>query len=92
MLIFITRLARLCLRSLHHRYVAWSKPNTTSLLLGTLTDLTRSKPELVAEHAFLRKPPIILQRQVKPLGLEAPRALWGHHRGSGTRAADCLIG
>jgi hypothetical protein len=40
-LIFITRLARLCLRPLHHRYVAWSKPNTTSLLLGTLTDLGR---------------------------------------------------
>jgi putative transposase len=64
-LIFITRLARLCLRSLHHRYVAWSKPNTTSLLLGTLTDLARSKPELVAENAFLRKPLIILRRQVK---------------------------
>jgi putative transposase len=64
-LIFITRLARLCLRPLHHRYVAWSKPNTTSLLLGTLTDLARSKSELVAENAFLRKPLIILRRQVK---------------------------
>ena len=64
-LIFITRLARLCLRPLHHRYVAWSKPNTTSLLLGTLTDLARRKSELVAENAFLRQQLIILRRQVK---------------------------
>jgi transposase InsO family protein len=64
-LIFITRLAHFCLRSLHHRYVAWSKPNTTSLLLGTLTDLARRKSELVAENAFLRQQLIILRRQVK---------------------------
>ena len=64
-LIFITRLARLCLRPLHHRYVAWSKPNTTSLLLGALTDLARRKSELVAENAFLRQQLIILRRQVK---------------------------
>ena len=64
-LTFITRLARLCLRPLHHRFVAWSKPNTTSLLLGTLTDLGRSKSELVAENALLRQQLIILRRQVK---------------------------
>ena len=64
-LIFITRLARLCLRPLHHCYVAWSKPNTTSLLLGTLTDLARRKSELVAENAFLRQQLLILRRQVK---------------------------
>src|SRR5438270_9892267 len=33
--------------------------------LGTLTDLARSKSELVAENALLRKPLIILRRQVK---------------------------
>src|SRR5215471_10468786 len=58
-------LIRLCLQSLHHRYVAWTKPDTTSLMLGTLTDLARSKSELVAENALLRKPLIILRRQVK---------------------------
>ena len=61
----IKRLIGLCLQSLHHRFVAWTKPDTTSLLLGTLTDLARSKSELVAENAFLRKPLIILRRQVK---------------------------
>jgi putative transposase len=64
-LTFITRLTELCLQSLHHRYVAWTKPETTSLLLGTLTDLARSKSELVAENALLRHQVIILRRQVK---------------------------
>jgi len=64
-LTFVTCLTRLCLRSLHHRYVTWTKPDTTSLLLGTLTDLARSKSELVAENALLRQQLIILRRQVK---------------------------
>jgi hypothetical protein len=34
-------------------------------MLGMLTDLARSKSELVAENALLRKPLIILSRQVK---------------------------
>ena len=64
-LTFITWLSGLCLQSLHHRFVAWIKPDTASLLLGTLTDLTRSKSELVAENALLRQQLIILHRQVK---------------------------
>jgi putative transposase len=56
---------RLCLQSLHHRFVAWTTPDTTSLLLLTLTDLTSSKSELVAENALLRQQLIILRRQVK---------------------------
>ena len=63
-LTFITRLTRFCLQSLHHRYVTWTTPGPTSLLLGTLTDLSRSKSELVAENALLRVPLIILRRQV----------------------------
>src|SRR6266700_1837537 len=35
-------------------FVDWTKPSTPSLVLGTLTDLTRSKSELVAENALLR--------------------------------------
>jgi len=54
-----------CLQWLHYHFVAWTKPNTTSLLLGTLTDLARNKSELVAENAFLRQQLIILCRQVK---------------------------
>src|SRR2546421_9051433 len=64
-LTFITRLISFCLQSLHHRFVDWTKPDTTSLLLGTLTDLARSKSELVAENALLRQQLIIIRRQVK---------------------------
>ena len=62
---FVTKLTRLCHESLHHRFIVWTTPDTTSLLLGTLTDLARSKSELVAENAFLRQQLIILRRQVK---------------------------
>src|SRR5215467_6207141 len=64
-LTFITRLISFCLQSLHDRLVDWTKPSNTALILGTLTDLSRSKSELVAENALLRKPLIILRRHMK---------------------------
>jgi len=64
-LTFITKLTHYCLQSLHHRYVNWTTPGPTSLLLGTLTDLSRSKSELIAENALLRQQLIVLRRQVK---------------------------
>ncbi len=65
MLTFVACLTHCFVRSLLHRFVAWTKPNTTSLMLGMLTDLSRSKSELVAENALLRQQLIILRRQVK---------------------------
>jgi hypothetical protein len=63
---FIKRLTNLCFQSLRHRFRTWTKPDTaTSLMVGTLTDLLRSKSELVAENALLRKPLIILRRHIK---------------------------
>jgi putative transposase len=64
-LAFMKRLTGLCLQSLHQRFVACTTPGTSSLLLGTLTDLARNKSELMAENAFLRQQLIILRRQVK---------------------------
>ena len=64
-LTFITWLIGLCLQSFHQRFVAWTKPDTTSLIAGMLIDQARNKSELVAEHAFFRKPLITLRRQVK---------------------------
>jgi hypothetical protein len=52
-LTFITWLTGYCLRSLNDLFVAWTTPETTLLQLGTLTDLSRSKSELVAENARL---------------------------------------
>ncbi len=65
MLTIIKRLTGLCLQSLHHCFIAWTKPGTPSLMLGVPTDLARSKSELVAENALLRQQLIILRRQVK---------------------------
>jgi hypothetical protein len=64
-LTFITRLISFCLQSLHHRFVDWTKPSNTALILGTLTDFSRSKSELVAENALLRQQLIILRRHMK---------------------------
>jgi hypothetical protein len=54
-LTFMKRLTGGCLQSLHQRFVAWTTPDTPSLLLLTLTDLSRSKSQLVAENALLRQ-------------------------------------
>jgi putative transposase len=61
----ILRLKGYCLDVLHPRFVRWTKPLTSSLLLGTLADLSRSKSQLIAENALLRQQLIILSRQVK---------------------------
>jgi hypothetical protein len=53
------------MRVLRTRFVHWTTPLTSSLPLGTLTDLARSKAELMAENALLRQQLIMLKRQVK---------------------------
>jgi putative transposase len=54
-----------CLDALSSRFARWTKPLGTSLPLATLTDLGKSKSELIAENALLRQQLIILRRQVK---------------------------
>ena len=64
----VTHLWRLkngCLDALSSCFTRWTKPPRTSLPLSTLTDLGRSKSELMAENALLRQQLIILKRQVK---------------------------
>jgi len=64
----VTSLRRLldgCLHALSSRLTQWTKPLVTSLPLSTLTDLGRSKSELVAENALLQHQLTILRRQVK---------------------------
>ena len=72
----IKRLTGMCLQLLQQRFRDWTKPPLTSLLLGTVTDLARSKSELVAENALLRQQLIILRRQVnRPACTKADRML-----------------
>jgi hypothetical protein len=57
---------RVCFRfhALQKRFLCWVKPPTTSLVLGTLTDLVQGKSELIAENALVRQQLIILKRPV----------------------------
>jgi hypothetical protein len=61
----LKRLVGMSVSVLRTRFVHWTKPLTSSLPLGTLADLARSKAELLAENALLRQQLIILRRQVK---------------------------
>ena len=55
----------LCFHALSDGIMRWMKPRSTSLLLGTITDLAKGKSELLVENALLRQQLIILRRQVK---------------------------
>jgi putative transposase len=48
---------------LNERYKDWTKPDTASLITGTVVDVVRSKRDLIAENAFLRQQLIVLKRQ-----------------------------
>ena len=43
----------------------WAKPATLSLISGVISDLTRSRSDLIVENALLRQQLIVLHRQVK---------------------------
>jgi putative transposase len=65
MMTSLRRLMNGCLEALASRVARWTKPLTSSLPLAILTDLSRSKSELLAEIALVRQQLIILERQVK---------------------------
>jgi putative transposase len=61
----LRHLLDVCRHALSARLTQWTKPLTSSLPLATLTDLSRSKSELLTENALLRQQLIVLKRQVK---------------------------
>ena len=48
-----------------HSFKRWTKPSTASLAAGALTDIMRSRADLIAENALLRQQLVVLRRQVK---------------------------
>src|SRR5918911_294277 len=59
-------LTAVAFRAVRRRLPTAPRPATTSsLVLGTATDLPRGKPELVAENALLRQQLIVLARSTK---------------------------
>ena len=61
----VARTGRAALQTLRHRLLATTKPAAPTVIAGALTDLLRSKPELVAENALLRQQLVVLKRSVK---------------------------
>jgi putative transposase len=61
---------------LQQRFRQWAKPASRSLFSGALSDLTRSRSDLIVENVLLRQQLIILHRQVKrPLLTRRDRSL-----------------
>ena len=50
---------------LQERIKRWTKPATSVLIIGVLSDLPRSHTDLVVENALLRQQLIMLKRQIK---------------------------
>ena len=61
----IHRFASAGTRALRDCLARWTRPTTSSVVLGTAADLVRSKPELVADNALLRQQLIVLGRTTK---------------------------
>ena len=57
---------------LQERIKHWIKPATSVLIIGILSDLTRSHTDLVVENALLRQQLIVLKRQIKRPQLTNP--------------------
>jgi transposase InsO family protein len=51
--------------NIKNRIKQWSKPTTIKLTAEALTDLKRSRKDLIAENALLRQQLIVLNRQIK---------------------------
>ena len=65
MIDLITRSWSKLIGSIKLRIKQWTKPVTTGLVTGILSDTTRSRTDLIAENALLRQQLITLKRQVK---------------------------
>src|SRR3954469_24085346 len=64
------------LRGVAPAFSRWCKPLAHSPLVGTIADLARSKPQLVAENLLLRQQLLMLNRAGKrPRCTRADRAL-----------------
>ena len=61
----VIRIGRVAWQALNRRLVAAARPAGPMLIAGALADLTRSKPQLVAENALLRQQFLVLRRSAK---------------------------
>ncbi|HLY26748.1 MAG TPA: hypothetical protein VKQ72_10440, partial [Aggregatilineales bacterium] len=70
------------LQQVQDRITTWSKPAGETVLIGVVSDLARSKAELVLENALLRQQLTVLSRQVNRPHFTRPDrwllATWRH--------------
>ncbi len=72
----VIALGHVAAQTIRRRLLAATRPAGASLIAGTLADLARSKPELIAENALLRQQLVILRRRVtRPRCTPADRTL-----------------
>src|SRR5687768_6486391 len=65
-----------CAQALRTHISSSTKPRSTSLVYGSLSDLVRTKPQLIAENALLRQQLIVLNRSVsRPRLSDSDRSL-----------------
>ena len=57
---------------LQERIKHWTKPSSAVVIIGILSDLTRSRTDLVVENALLRQQLIVLKRHIKRPQLTNP--------------------
>jgi len=62
---YVRRVVHSGLKRLEQSVRTCTKPNTATVVISGLGDMTRTKPELIAENALLRQQLIVLQRHVK---------------------------
>ena len=62
---YVGRVVHRGLKRLEQTVKTWTKPNTATIVISALADMTRTKPELIAENALLRQQLTVLQRHVK---------------------------
>src|SRR5258708_31034382 len=62
---YVGRVVYSGLKLLEQTVKTWTKPNTATVVISALADMTRTKGELIAENALLRQQLTVLQRYVK---------------------------
>jgi hypothetical protein len=66
--IMLSAIVKACKPIIHHvkeTIKNFTKPETAVLAAGTVSDITRSRKDLIAENAILRQQLLVLKRQVK---------------------------
>ncbi len=71
--------------NIKNRIKQWSRPTTIKLAAEALSDLKRSRKDLIAENALLRQQLIVLNRQVKRPQLTQGRSYQPGHSGQADR-------